>query len=149
MHLSPTVEESITWISFMQILQPPGWPRPQGYSNGVMARGRMIFIAGQIGWDESSTIRSDKLADQVRQALVNTVAVLAEADAGPEHVTRMTWYVTDKQEYLASLEDIGEAYRDVMGSNYPAMALLQVSALLEDSAKVEIETTAVIPEPET
>lgn len=133
----------------MQILQPPGWPRPQGYSNGVIAQGRTIFIAGQIGWDKSHTIQSDNLADQVRQALVNTVAVLAEADAGPEHVTRMTWYVTDKQEYLASLQDIGAAYRDVMGRNYPAMALLQVSALLEDSAKVEIETTAVIPEPET
>lgn len=130
----------------MQILQPPGWPRPRGYSNGVMARGRLIFIAGQIGWDESNTIPSDRLADQVRQALTNTLAVLAEADAGPEHVTRMTWYVVDKQEYLASLEEIGEAYRDVMGRNYPAMALLQVSALLEDRAKVEIETTAVIPD---
>ena len=130
----------------MQILQPPGWPRPQGYSNGVMAQGRLIFIAGQIGWDDSRTIQSDKLSDQVRQALVNTLAVLAEAGAGPEHVTRMTWYVIDKQEYLASLKDIGEAYRDVMGRNYPAMALLQVSALLEDRAKVEIETTAVIPD---
>ena len=130
----------------MQILQPPGWPRPQGYSNGVMAQGRLVFVAGQIGWDESNTIPSDRLADQVRQALVNTLAVLAEAGAGPEHVTRMTWYVTDKQEYRASLEDIGEAYRDVMGRNYPAMALLQVSALLEDRAKVEIETTAVIPD---
>ena len=130
----------------MQILQPPGWPRPQGYSNGVMARGRLVFVAGQIGWDESNTIPGDRLADQVRQALVNTLAVLAEAGAGPEHVTRMTWYVIDKQEYLASLTDIGEAYRDVMGRNYPAMALLQVSALLEDRAKVEIETTAVVPD---
>ena len=129
----------------MQILQPPGWPRPRGYSNGVTARGRMIFIAGQIGWDEANTIPSDRLAEQVRQALVNTVAVLAQAGAGPEHVARMTWYVIDKQDYLASLEEIGSAYREVMGRNYPAMTLLQVAALLEERAKVEIETTAVIP----
>ena len=130
----------------MQLLQPPGWPRPRGYSNGVMAQGRLIFVAGQIGWDGSNTIPSESLADQVRQALANTLAVLAEADAGPEHVARMTWYVVDKQEYLASLKEIGEVFRDVMGKNYPAMALLQVSALLEDKAKVEIETTAVIPD---
>ncbi len=130
----------------MQLLQPPGWPRPRGYSNGVMAQGRLIFVAGQIGWDGSNTIPSERLADQVRQALANTLAVLAEADAGPEHVARMTWYVVDKQEYLASLKEIGEVFRDVMGKNYPAMALLQVSALLEDKAKVEIETTAVIPD---
>jgi len=130
----------------MQLLQPSGWPRPRGYSNGVMAQGRLIFVAGQIGWDEANTIPSDRLADQVRQALTNTLAVLAEADAGPEHVARMTWYVVDKQEYLASLNEIGEVFRDVMGKNYPAMALLQVSALLEDRAKVEIETTAVIPD---
>jgi len=111
-----------------------------------MAQGRLIFVAGQIGWDGSNTIPSERLADQVRQALANTLAVLAEADAGPEHVARMTWYVVDKQEYLASLKEIGEVFRDVMGKNYPAMALLQVSALLEDKAKVEIETTAVIPD---
>ncbi len=130
----------------MRILQPPGWPYPRGYSNGIMARGRMIFIAGQIGWDETNIIQSDRLADQVRQALKNTLAVLSEANAGPEHVARMTWYVVDKQEYLSSLKEIGKAYRDVMGNNYPAMALLEVSGLLEDRAKVEIETTAVLPD---
>ena len=130
----------------MQLLQPPGWPRPRGYSNGVVAQGRLIFIAGQIGWDDSGTIKSDNLTDQVRQSLKNTLAVLAEAGAGPEHVTRMTWYIVDKQEYLASLKGIGETYRDVMGKRFPAMSLVQVSALLEDGAKVEIETTAVIPD---
>ena len=130
----------------MQLLQPPGWPRPRGYSNGVVAQGRLIFIAGQIGWDDSGTIQSDNLTDQVRQSLKNTLAVLAEAGAGPEHVTRMTWYIVDKQEYLASLKGIGETYRDVMGKRFPAMSLVQVSALLEDGAKVEIETTAVIPD---
>ena len=129
----------------MKILLPPGWPRPQGYSNGVAAQGRMIFIAGQIGWDRDNVIISDNLAEQVRQALKNTLAVLAEADAGPEHVTRMTWYILDKQEYRTSLKEIGRAYREIMGRNYPAMAMLQVSALIEDQARVEIETTAVIP----
>ena len=129
----------------MQILQPPGWPRPQGYSNGVAAQGRTIFVAGQIGWDRDNVIISDNLTEQVRQALKNTLAVLAEADAGPEHVTRMTWYILDKQEYLASSKEIGRAYREIMGRNYPAMAMVQVSALIEDRARVEIETTAVIP----
>ena len=129
----------------MQILQPPGWPRPQGYSNGVAAQGRTIFVAGQIGWDKDNVINSDNLVEQVRQALKNTIAVLAEADAGPEHVTRMTWYILDKQEYLASSKEIGRAYREIMGRNYPAMAMVQVSALIEDRARVEIETTAVIP----
>ena len=129
----------------MQILQPPGWPRPQGYSNGVAAQGRTIFVAGQIGWDKDNVINSDNLVEQVRQALKNTLAVLAEADAGPEHVTRMTWYILDKQEYLASSKEIGRAYREIMGRNYPAMAMVQVSALIEDRARVEIETTAVIP----
>ena len=132
-------------MSFMQILQPPGWPRPQGYSNGVAAQGRTIFVAGQIGWDKDNVINSDNLVEQVRQALKNTLAVLAEADAGPEHVSRMTWYILDKQEYLASSKEIGRAYREIMGRNYPAMAMVQVSALIEDRARVEIETTAVIP----
>ena len=130
----------------MQTLLPPDWPRPQGYANGIMAQGKMIFVAGQIGWDRNNRILSDNLAEQVRQALKNTVAVLAEAGAGPEHVTRMTWYVLDKQEYRASLKEIGQVYREVMGKNYPVMSLLQVSALLEDQAKVEIETTAVLPD---
>ncbi len=129
----------------MQILQPPDWPRPEGYSNGVLAQGRMIFVAGQIGWDKDKTFHSDDLVEQARQALVNTVAVLAEANAGPEHVTRMTWYIIDKQEYLSSLKEIGRVYREIMGRNYPAMAMLQVIALMEDRARVEIETTAVIP----
>ena len=130
----------------MQILQPPDWPRPKGYSNGIAAQGKMVFVAGQIGWDRNEYILSDNLAEQVRQTLLNTVAVLAEAGAGPEHVTRMTWYILDKQEYQSSLKDIGRVYRDIMGNNYPAMAMLQVSALIEEQAKVEIETTAVIPD---
>ena len=127
------------------ILQPGGWPKPRGYSNGVAASGTMVFVGGQIGWDETETFRSEKFADQVRQALVNTVTVLKESGAGPEHITRMTWYVTDKQEYLAALKEVGQAYRDVIGRNFPAMALVQVVALVEDQAKVEIETTAVVP----
>ena len=106
----------------------------------------MVFVAGQIGWDRNEYILSDNLAEQVRQTLLNTVAVLAEAGAGPEHVTRMTWYILDKQEYQSSLKDIGRVYREIMGKNYPAMAMLQVSALIEEQAKVEIETTAVIPD---
>ena len=130
----------------MQILQPPDWPRPEGYSNGIAAQGRMVFIAGQIGWDKNKIIHNDSLVEQVRQALTNTVAVLGEANAGPEHVTRMTWYILDKQEYLSSVKDIGRVYREIMGRNYPAMAMVQVSALIEGRAKVEIETTAVVPE---
>lgn len=106
----------------------------------------MVFVAGQIGWDRNEFILSDNLVEQVRQTLLNTVAVLAEAGAGPEHVTRMTWYILDKQEYQSSRKDIGRVYRDIMGNNYPAMAMLQVSALIEEQAKVEIETTAVIPD---
>lgn len=130
----------------MQILQPPDWPRPKGYSNGIAAQGRMVFVAGQIGWDRNEFILSNSLVEQVRQTLLNTVAVLAEAGAGPEHVTRMTWYILDKQEYQSSRKEIGRVYRDIMGNNYPAMAMLQVSALIEDQARVEIETTAVIPD---
>jgi len=133
--------------SHHRILQPEGWPKPKGYSNGIAAEGRMVFIGGQIGWDETETFRSHDFAGQIRQALTNTVTVLREAGAGPEHITRMTWYVTDKQEYLASLKEVGAAYRDVIGKNFPAMALVQVVALVEDEAKVEIETTAVVPAP--
>ena len=128
----------------MQILQPPGWPRPRGYANGVAAQGRLVFVAGQIGWDATQTIVSDDIVQQVRQTLENTLAVLREAGAGPQHVTRMTWYVTDKREYLARARELGEAYRTLMGRHYPAMAVVEVSALMEDRAKVEIETTAVI-----
>ncbi|HYH22494.1 MAG TPA: RidA family protein [Azospirillum sp.] len=130
----------------MQFLNPPGWPRPKGYSNGVSARGRMVFTAGVIGWDEREEIRSDDLAEQVRQALTNIVAILRAGDAGPEHIVRMTWYVTDAEEYRASAKEIGAAYRAVIGSHYPAMAVVQVARLVEARAKVEIEATAVVPE---
>lgn len=130
----------------MQFLNPPDWPRPKGYSNGVSARGRMVFTAGVIGWDEREEIRSDRLADQVRQALTNIVAILRAGDAAPEHVVRMTWYVTDVEEYRASLKEIGAAYRAVMGAHFPAMAVVQVVRLVEPRAKVEIEVTAVVPD---
>ena len=128
----------------MQVLLPTGWPRPNGYSNGIVAKGRMVFVAGQIGWDVSRAFRSDDFVDQLRQALENTLAVLAETGAGPRHVVRMTWYITDKREYLDRLGEIGAAYRSLMGQHYPAMTLVEVRSLLEDRAKVEIETTAVI-----
>jgi enamine deaminase RidA (YjgF/YER057c/UK114 family) len=128
----------------MRVLHPEGWPRPRGYSNGIAAEGRLVFVAGQVGWDESQVFRSDDLVEQVRQALKNTLAVLAEAGAGPEHVVRMTWYITDKGDYLDRSEEIGAVYRALMGRHYPAMAMVEVSALMEDLAKVEIETTAVL-----
>ena len=130
----------------LEVLQPPGWPRPKGYSNGIAARGRQVYVGGMIGWDENENFPSDDFIDQAEQALKNTVAVLAEAGAKPEHVVRMTWYVTDKQDYLSRLPEVGKIYRDVMGRHFPAMALLQIVALVEDRAKVEIETTAVIPD---
>ena len=129
----------------MQTLQPPGWARPRGYSNGIAAEGRLVFVAGQIGWDASQTIVSDDLVDQLRQTLENTLAVLREGGAGPEHVARMTWYLTDKREYLARVREIGAVYRALMGRHYPAMAVVEVKGLIEDRAKVEIETTAVVP----
>ena len=131
----------------MDILNPAGWKRPKGYSNAVAASGRHIHVAGQIGWNAQEQFETDELAGQVRQALRNIVAVLAEGGAGPEHVARMTWYVLDKREYLGAARDIGRAYREVMGRNYPAMTLVQVAALLEDRARVEIEVTAVVPQP--
>lgn len=129
----------------MQILQPPDWLQPRGYSNGIVAEGKLVFIAGQVGWDETETFNSDNFVDQARQALMNIVTVLAEADARPEHITRMTWYITDKQEYLASLKQLGAVYQEVIGKHYPVMSMVQVNALMEDRAKVEIEATAVIP----
>jgi enamine deaminase RidA (YjgF/YER057c/UK114 family) len=129
----------------MQILQPPGWARPRGYSNGVSASGRQIFVAGQIGWDEQCRIQTDDLAEQVRQALKNVVAVLAEAGAKPEHIVRMTWYLIDKREYIGAARAIGAIYREIIGGHYPTMTAVQVSALIEDRAKVEIEVTAVVP----
>ena len=127
------------------ILQPTSWPRPRGYANGVVASGRQIYLAGQIGWDESRAFRTDSLAGQVEQALRNVVALLAEAGAGPEHLVRLTWYVTSRDEYLAEVSEIGAAYRAVVGRCFPAMAVVQVVALVEARAKVEIEATAVLP----
>jgi len=128
----------------VRVLQPPDWPRPRGYANGVLAEGRLVFVGGMIGWDASGELVSDDLAAQVRQALANVVAVLAEAGAGPEHVARLTWYVTSREEYLGAQREIGEAYRAVMGRHFPAMAVVEVSGLVEARAKVEIEATAVL-----
>jgi enamine deaminase RidA (YjgF/YER057c/UK114 family) len=129
-----------------QVLQPPGWARPKGYANGVAVRGRQVFVAGMIGWDGQGQFHTDDLAGQVRQALHNVVAVLAEAGAKPEHIVRMTWYVTDKREYLREAREIGAIYRAVIGSFSVAMTAVQVAALIEERAKVEIEVTAVIPD---
>jgi enamine deaminase RidA (YjgF/YER057c/UK114 family) len=129
-----------------RVVQPNGWKRPRGYSNGVTARGVQIYVAGQIGWNEREEVVSDDFAQQTAQALRNVVAVLAAAGARPEHLVRMTWYVTDKREYAACSKAVGEAYREIVGDVYPAMTLVQVAALLEDRAKVEIEATAVVPE---
>lgn len=127
-----------------RVLLPEGWPRPKGYSNGIEATGRMVFVAGQIGWDAEGRF-PEGFAAQFRQTIDNTLAVLAEAGAGPEHIVRMTWYVVDKAEYLASLRDIGAVWRERMGPHYPAMAVVEVRGLIEDAARVEIETTAVVP----
>jgi enamine deaminase RidA (YjgF/YER057c/UK114 family) len=126
-------------------LQPAGWAKPKGYANGVAAEGRFVFIGGQIGWNGQSQFETDDLVGQVRQTLQNVVDVLAEAGARPEHVTSMTWYLTDKKDYLGNLEGIGKAYREVMGRHFPAMAVVQVTALVEDRAKVEIQAMAVVP----
>jgi enamine deaminase RidA (YjgF/YER057c/UK114 family) len=131
---------------FIDVLQPQSWARPRGYSNGMAAQGRQIYVAGQIGWDGNGRFASSRLADQVRQALLNIVAVLAEAGGTPEHVVRLTWYVTSRDEYYEQLADIGAAYRAVMGKNFPTMSVVQVVALMEKDARVEIEATAVLPE---
>lgn len=128
-----------------QILQPAAWAKPKGYVNGVAATGRFIAIAGQIGWNEQCEFASDDFASQARQALQNIVAILAEAQGKPEHVVRLTWYVTDKHEYLAAVREVGIFYKEIMSGFYPAMTLVEVAGLLEDRAKVEIEATAVIP----
>lgn len=130
----------------MRILQPPGWPRPRGYAQGVVASGRVVCVSGQIGWDEHEVFPALDFAGQVRQALRNVLTVLEEAGGGPEHVARLTWYITDKQAYLASGPELGRAYREVMGNHYPAMSVVQVAALLDERALVEIEATAVIPD---
>jgi enamine deaminase RidA (YjgF/YER057c/UK114 family) len=125
-------------------LTPPGWPRAKGYSHGIIADGRFVFVAGQVGWNEKEEIVSQDFVAQFRQALANTKAILAEAGAGPEHIVRMTWFIIDKKEYSSRLKDVGTAYRDIMGKNYPAMAVVIVKGLIEDGAKLEIETTAVV-----
>ena len=129
----------------MRALQPPGWPRARGYAHGIEASGRLVFTAGQIGWGPDGGFPSSDLAGQVRQTLENVLAVLAEAGAGPEHVVRLTWYVTSREEYLGAQKEIGEAYRAVMGRHFPAMAVVAVAGLVEAEAKVEIEATAVVP----
>ena len=129
----------------MQILQPPDWAKPRGYSNGVAASGQIVFISGQIGWDASCTFQTSDFVGQARQALLNIMAILAEAGGNPEHITRLTWYVVDKSEYLNCGKELGVVYREVMGQHYPAMTAVQVTALMEDAARVEIEATAVIP----
>ncbi len=128
------------------ILQPEGWAKPIGYANGVAATGRQIFVGGQIGWNGQCQFETDDFVGQVKQTLQNVVAVLAEAGAGPEHITTMTWYFTDKAEYLGNLKGIGKVYREVIGKHFPAIAAMQVVALVEDRAKIEIQATAVIPE---
>jgi enamine deaminase RidA (YjgF/YER057c/UK114 family) len=130
----------------MQILQPPGWARPKGFANGVAAKGKLVFIAGQVGWTPQGEWRSRDFAGQFRQALANILEVLAEAGGEPHHLVRLTWYVIDKQEYLAALAGVGKAYRELMGRHFPAMAVVQVGGLVESEARLEIEATAVIPE---
>jgi enamine deaminase RidA (YjgF/YER057c/UK114 family) len=130
-----------------QILQPRDWPRPRGYANGVSARGRQIYVAGQIGWNENGVLVGKDLVSQARQALRNIVTILAEDGARPEHLVRLTWFVVNRNEYLTESSALGEAYREVIGSHYPAMSALVVTALMEPGAVVEIEATAVVPEP--
>ena len=131
----------------LRTVNPPGWPQPKGYANAISGRGRLVFVAGQVGWrPEEESFATDTFAGQFEQALRNTVTVLAAAGAKPEHVARMTWYVTDKREYLAALPALGRAWRAIMGRHYPAMALVEVSGLVEDRAKIEIETTALVPD---
>ncbi|HEX7249464.1 MAG TPA: RidA family protein [Burkholderiales bacterium] len=130
----------------MQILQPPGWARPKGFSNGIAASGRLVFVAGQIGWTPECKWEAWDFAGQFRQALQNILAVVKEAGGGPEHIVRLTWYVLDRQEYLSALKEVGTAYRELMGRHYPTMAVVEVGALMEEDARLEIEATAVVPE---
>ena len=130
----------------MQKIQPPDWAEPKGYANGVLARGALIFVGGQIGWNAAQQFESDDFIAQTRQALMNIAAVLKAGGAGPEHMVRMTWYVTDRVEYSARLKELGGVYREVMGKNFPAMTCVEVSGLVEELAKIEIEVTAVLPD---
>jgi len=133
-------------MSLLTILQPPGWARAKGFSNGIAASGKLVFIAGQIGWTGEGKWEARDFAGQFRQALLNVITVLKEAKGKPEHIVRLTWYVLDRQEYLNSLKAVGEAYRELMGKHYPTMAVVQVSGLIEPEARLEIEATAVLPE---
>ena len=126
-------------------LQPPGWVRPSGYANGIVASGRQVYIAGQVGWNATEKFESSHLADQTEQALKNVIAVLSEASGSPSHIVRMTWYIVDKDDYQDNLVEIGKRYRKLMGKHFPVMSMVQVAALIEDGAKVEIEATAVVP----
>ncbi len=130
----------------MHRLQPPDWAEPKGYANGIMARGALIFVGGQIGWNAAQQFESDDFIAQTRQALINIAAVLKAGGAGPEHMVRMTWYVKDRVEYSARLKELGSVYREVMGKNFPAMTCVEVSGLVEDRARIEIEVTAVLPD---
>jgi enamine deaminase RidA (YjgF/YER057c/UK114 family) len=130
----------------MKVLLPPGWPRPRGYSNGISASGRLIFTAGVVGWDEHENFPSHRLVDQFAQTLRNTLAILAEDGAGPEHIVRMTCYITDRAQYISQRDELAPVWKSIMGPNYPAMALVEVVALVESAALIEIETTAVVPE---
>ena len=130
----------------LKVLQPPHWKRPKGYVNGISAKGRMVFVSGVIGWDAQEKLVSSNFADQVRQALQNILAILAEGGAKPEHIVRMNWFVLDKKEYVAAYKQIGAIYREIIGLYYPAMTAVEVSGLLEPGARVEIEVTAVVPE---
>lgn len=131
----------------MEFLHPAGWAKPKGYANGIVASGRTVCVSGMIGWDAVGKFHTDDFAGQVEQALKNIVEVLAEAQAKPEHIVRMTWYVLDKKEYIAAYKEIGEAYRKIIGRHFPTMTAVQVAGLLEDRARVEIEVTAIVPEP--
>lgn len=130
----------------MKILQPPGWARPKGYANGVAAKGHLVFLSGIVGWNQHGEFEATDFVGQVRQALRNIVEILAQANARPEQIARMTWYVVDKDEYLNATKQIGALYREIIGRHYPAMTVVEVSGLVEDGARVEIEVTAVVPE---
>ncbi|KQS04949.1 enamine deaminase RidA [Sphingomonas sp. Leaf357] len=134
-------------MSVHEILQPAGWDRPKGYANGIAATGRTVFTAGVIGWDAQENFVATDFAGQFRQILVNTLAILAEGGAAPEHIVRMTWYITDRNDYLASAREVGAIYRELLGRNFPTMAVVIVAGLIEPTAKLEIETTAMVPLP--
>ncbi|MGB2592153.1 MAG: RidA family protein [Candidatus Acidiferrum sp.] len=130
----------------LKVLQPAGWKRPKGYANGISAKGRMVFVSGAIGWDGQGKLVAADFAGQVRQALENVVTILAEGGAKPEHLVRMNWFVRDKKEYVSSFKEVGTIYREIIGPHYPAMTAVEVSGLIEEGARVEIEATAVVPE---